>query len=195
MVMHNSLVSRLIVALAGAGAMLASCGTVAEIYKWVDQKGVTNYSGTPQATGKARTLDPGVTTVSVYPAPPIKEAARALDALLRRRVAMLEEQLQAERLARLSQQVSSATDADLAREQCLRERRVDCDTRRDGMAAIPHFYAAPPVFVVRRPFLFSRPSSYPRPLTPRLVRPARFAQPAGASARGSERRRPSRKHR
>ena len=164
MVMRRSPVSRPILALAWAGAMLASSGSVAEIYKWVDQKGVTNYSSTPPATGKARTLDPAETTVSVYQAPPPQEPARRLDAMLRRRIAMLEDQLQAERLARLAQQASYRTDAGLAREQCVRERRVDCDTSREGVPASPRYYAvAAPVYVIVRPSAFLPARGRPAP--------------------------------
>ncbi len=165
-------------------AMAWSSGTFAEIYKWVDQKGVTNYSSAPPATGKARALDLQATTFSVYQAPAPQDAARMLDAIMRQKVAMLENQLQAERLARLSQQAIYRTDAGLAYEQCLRERRVDCDSGRDGLRATPYFYAAAaPVFVVGRTFPLTRFT----PMTPFTRTPpaafrtmVRFHQPAAA---------------
>jgi hypothetical protein len=155
-----------------------SCAT-AEIYKWVDQKGVTNYSSAPPATGKARTLDPETVTVSVYQAPPPQEAARALDAMMRQRVAMLENQLRAERLARQTHQASTQLESDrgqLAYEQCLRDRRVDCDRMRDGLYASnpypyvgsyvtrPYYVAAAPVLVAGRTVSYPQVrSAHPRP--------------------------------
>ena len=109
MVMRPLPVSRIIVALVWVAAMVESSGSMAEIYKWVDQKGVTNYSSGPPATGKARTLNLETVTVSVYQAPAPQDAARALDVMMRQRVAMLENQLRAERLA---QQASHQADAD-----------------------------------------------------------------------------------
>ena len=187
MVMRPLPVSRPSVALLVWGwvvAMAWSSGSLAEIYKWVDQKGVTNYSSAPPATGKAQMLDPAAATVSVYQAPSPQDAARLLDAMMRQRVAMLENQLQAERLARLAQQASHQTGADRYYEQCLRERRVDCDSGRDGMHATPYFYAAAaPVFVVGRTFPLTRFT----PMTPFTRTPpaafrtmVRFHQPAAA---------------
>lgn len=192
MVMRRFSVSRRIAALVWVVAMAWSSGTFAEIYKWVDQKGVTNYSSSPPATGKARTLDPETVTVSVYQAPAPQDAARALDAMMRQRVAMLENQLRAERL---SQQAAYQTDGDrtrLAYEQCLRERRVDCDTGRDGMHATPYFYAAAaPVFVVGRPFPLT---PFTTPITPFTRTPpavlgtmVRFHQPTVGSTRTTDR--------
>lgn len=184
MVMRRFPAGRLIAALLWAGAW-SSCGSV-EIYKWVDQKGVTNYSGAPPATGKARTLDPEATTVSVYPAPAPQDTARAPDAVMRHRVAMLEDQLRAERLSR---QAAHQTDADrtrLAYEQCLSERRVDCDSGRDGMHATPYFYAAAaPVFVIKRPFAFTPNAPFTR--TPPFGSMARFARPPVRSTRTTDR--------
>lgn len=146
--------------------MLWSVGSNAEIYKWVDDNGVTHYAGTPPATGKARKLDPATLTVSVYQAPPKDEQARKLAALQSQRIARLEQQLQAERLARLSQQASHRSDAELAREQCLKERRVDCDSGRDGVPASPTFFTvAAPTYAIARPRAFVPPlrNSHPAP--------------------------------
>jgi len=172
-------------------AMAWSSGSAAEIYKWVDQKGVTHYSSAPPATGKARILDPAATTVSVYQAPAPQDSARVLDAIMRRRVAMLENQLQAEHLARLSQQASYQTEGERYYEQCLRERRVDCDSGRDGLRATPYFYAASaPVFMAGRPF----PLTPMTPFTPTRVfgTVVRFPHPAGGSTRAGDHRGSSR---
>jgi hypothetical protein len=201
MVMRHISCTRLIAACAVAAVLSvwSPCPS-AEIYKWVDQKGVTNYSSAPPATGKARALDPGATTVSVYPTMALQDAAR-LDAIMRQKVAMLENQLRAERQARLTQQASYRTDAGLAYEQCLRERRVDCDSGRDGMRATPYFYAAAaPVYVVGRPFP-STPfpitpfTPFPRTPPPAFATMARFSQPPVVSARTAGHRALSRKFR
>jgi hypothetical protein len=186
MVMRRPTVRRPSVALVVVGwvvAMAWSSGSIAEIYKWVDQKGVTNYSATPPATGKARALDPAAATVSVYQATAPQDAAR-LDALMRQKVAMLEDQLRA---ARQTQQASYQTDSDrhrLTYEQCLRERRVDCD--RTGTSAMPYppylYAAAAPVLVVGRPF----PLTPMAPFTPTTVfgTTVGFSQPGFSQPRG-----------
>ena len=159
MVMRPLPVSRPSVALLVWGwvvAMAWSSGSLAEIYKWVDQKGVTNYSSAPPASGKARTLAPGAAAVSVYPAPPPRDAERA-DAAMQARIERLENELLAERRAR---QTSTRAESDrrrLAYEQCLRDRRVDCDLVRDGLPATdyftPYYAVAAPFVVAARPFL------------------------------------------
>jgi hypothetical protein len=155
-------------------AMAWSPGTFADIYKWVDQKGVTNYSSSPPASGKARTLNLETTSVSVYQAPSPQDSARLLDALMRQRVAILEYQLRAERMARLASYQIDADHYRLVYEQCLRERRVDCDGGRAGTYASPYFYASAPL-VVGRPFPFTTPMT-----TFTRTTPAGFSQPGGS---------------
>ena len=168
-------------------AMAWSSGTYAEIYKWVDQNGVTNYSSSPPATGKAQTLDPGATMVSVYQAPAPQNAARALDAAMRARIERLEDELRAERRARETRQVSARAESDrrqYAYEQCVRDRHVDCDS--GGTHATPYFYAAVAPVVGRPLTPFTTPI---RPFTPfrPFTRPAVIGvglpQPAGVSTR------------
>ena len=175
MVMRRLPVKCLIVASVWGGAIAWSPGTFAEIYKWVDQKGVTNYSSSPPAAGKAKTLNLEATSVSVYQAPSPQDSALLLDAMMRHRVAMLEHQLRAERMARMA---SYQTDADRYRldyEQCLSERRVDCDGGRTGTYASPYFYAPAPLFMVRRPFPFTNPMT---PFT--RTTPTRFSNRGGS---------------
>lgn len=173
MVIRGVSVDRLIFALVWAAAIAGSSGSSAEIYKWVDQNGVTNYSGAAPATGKAQTLDVQAASVSVYPAPAPQDAARALEGMMRRRIAGLENELRAQRLSAQTQQISYSGDSDrLAYEQCVKERRVDCDAPRDGRHASPYFYAAAPVLVVGRP-LTTAPLTAFRPIhAPGQDRPA-----------------------
>ena len=98
----------------------------AQIYKWVDDNGVTHYSDTaPEKTKPANKLDVVAERISVYPQDPslMQQMAYAnSNAALASRVANLEHQLQAERMARqyaaaASQVYTSAYD------QC----GLDCD--------------------------------------------------------------------
>ena len=157
MVMRPSFVSRSIAALVWVLGMTCSSATYAEIYKWVDEKGVTNYSSAPPATAKARSIDLQSATVSVYEAPPPQQAARALDTAMRARIERLENELLAERRARPTSTQAESDRRQLAYEQCLRDRRVDCDQVRDGpYATYPyslHYAVAAPLLVIARPFL------------------------------------------
>ena len=134
-----------------------SSGAVAEVYKWVDEKGVTNYAGAPPATGRARSIDLSSASVSVYEAPPPQPAARALDAAVRARMERLENELLAERRARQASTQAESDRRQLAYEQCLRDRRVDCDLVRDGLPATdyftPHYAVAAPFVPDGRSFL------------------------------------------
>lgn len=167
--------SRLIAALAWVVATAWSPGSYADIYKWVDQNGVTNYSSSPPAAGKAKAVNLEAARVSVYQAPSPQDSARLLDAMMRHRIATLENQLQAEHRARVA---SYQTDADryrLAYEQCLMERRVDCDGERTGMYSSPYFYASAPLLVVGRQLPFTTPmTAFRRPT------PAGFTRPGGS---------------
>ena len=85
---------------------LVAPATAAQLYKWVDERGVTNYSSEPPADpGAAKKLLPVEGNLSVYsPDPALKRSTetdrrdgnRALEA----RIASLERQLEVERLAR-----------------------------------------------------------------------------------------------
>ena len=160
MVMRSSSVSSTIAALAWALGVGWPTATYAEIYKWVDEKGVTNYSSAPPKTAKARKIDLQAASLSVYEAPLPQRAARALDAAMRAKIERLENELLAERRARQTRQASARAESDrlqLAYEQCLRDRRVDCDLVRDGLPATdyftPYYAVAAPFVVAARPFL------------------------------------------
>ena len=156
-----------------------SSSVPAEVYKWVDDKGVTNYSSAPPTTGKARKIDLQAASVSVYEAPLPQQAARAPDAAMRAKIERLENELLAERRARQTRQASAQAESDRlqrAYEQCLRDRRVDCDLVRDGLPATdyftPYYAVAAPFVVAARPFLPPRRMrAGPRPVfgaVPRL---------------------------
>src|SRR5262245_19450193 len=85
----------------------ASPALSAQLYKWVDERGVTNYSNQPPADpGAAKNLGPVEGNLSVYsPDPALTRAVAAsrqasYNRGLAERVDYLERQLEAERLAR-----------------------------------------------------------------------------------------------
>ena len=155
-------VSGLATALAIAAALLAPASSVpaATVYKWVDDKGVVNYSTAPPPTAR--------NAVAINAAPALESAGLSAtdeearywrdrrqretqrdsrdyqDLRLRRETEELR-QLQIRQQMQLSAQAASADDERrrLAREQCLRERRVDCDG--GGIANYTPYTPAPVV--------------------------------------------------
>ena len=118
-------VTTLAVVIAGAPAW-------AQVYKWVDERGVTHYSDqAPPKQAAEKKLDIVTDRLSVYTPDPslIRPSGRSgSDPALSDRVDRLERELQAERQAR---QYEAAAEAQAymtaAYEQCLADRRVDCD--------------------------------------------------------------------
>ena len=112
----------------------ASANVHAQVYKWVDQNGVTNYAAKPPTqTNSVKKLDVVAERLSVYA--PDKAVLRALssassrnDPTLSNRIDWLERQLAAERLARQYAAAGEAGAMQAAYEQCLSQRRVDCDS-------------------------------------------------------------------
>jgi hypothetical protein len=116
---------RLLIALV---ASLASAPASAQVYKWVDERGVTNYSSQPPADA-AKKVAIVEDKISVYT--PDKALMQAIEAArqgsnqaLSERVASLERQLEAERRAR---QYASAAEAPAASDPCLGGRAIDCN--------------------------------------------------------------------
>lgn len=158
-----------------AAAVATSCSAAAEIHKWVDEKGVTNYGSAPPQKAKSKVLDPQSARVSVYTPPP--QASRQLESMMRDRIDRLEGEVQAERRARQTQQASLQSEEDqrrLAYEECVRDRRVDCDQIRDGIYSAPYYYGAyMPSYgygVRRRPGVPKHPVA--RPLSSYATSPA-----------------------
>jgi hypothetical protein len=115
---------RLLIALV---AILAAAPASAQVYKWVDERGVTNYSSQPP-TDAAKKVAIVEEKISVYT--PDKALMQAIEAArqgsnraLSERVASLERQLEAERRAR---QYASAAAAPAAYDPCLGGRAIDC---------------------------------------------------------------------
>ena len=117
----------------------------AQVYKWVDEKGVVNYSSTPPEKRKSTRLDEEngrLSTVESY------DYARNLpsprERALQDRVDRLEQEAARNRQT-AAQQEAAAQQAQLQwREACIAQRRVDCDdpyaTPYDpGLAPYPIF--------------------------------------------------------
>jgi uncharacterized protein DUF4124 len=112
---------------------LATVPAYAQVYKWVDERGVTNYSSEPPADRKAG-LKPATVAdrISVYaPEPAVQRAISAIslgkDRILSDRIDSLERQLAADRQSSQYAAAAEAHAAQAAYAQCVAERRVDCD--------------------------------------------------------------------
>jgi hypothetical protein len=133
---------RLLIALL---AILASAPASAQVYKWVDERGVTNYSNQPPTDPKAANKVAIVEEkISVYT--PDKALMQAVEAARQRsnqglseRVASLERQLEAERRAR---QYASAAEPQAAYDPCQGERAIDCSGFYSG------YYPYGPAYVI-----------------------------------------------
>lgn len=135
------------------GALLASMPASAQqsgIYKWKDEKGVVHYSNTPPPEGtKATVLDESKSKVSVVPgvqapAPP----PAGSDAQLQNRVQRLERELEDERRSQAAASQAQSDAYQRWREECLKQRRLDCD---DPTAAVSPIYGYPAPPIVRPP--------------------------------------------
>ena len=113
--------------------MLAAIPAYAQVYKWVDERGVTNYSSEPPADRNARVNAATVADrMSVYaPEPAVQRAISAIstgkDRILSDRIDSLERQHAAEGQSSQYAAAAEARAAQAAYVQCLAERRVDCD--------------------------------------------------------------------
>ena len=99
----------------------------AQIYKWVDEKGVTSYGNKPPPNaGRLATLTDGESRLSVIPSSRPQQAPAARERDLESRIARAERDRDA-----LPNGVDRATVDALGRqlewrERCFAERRVDC---------------------------------------------------------------------
>jgi hypothetical protein len=141
MVMRN-------VQLATLAALLALAPLVhAETYKWVDEKGVVNYSNTPPTNAKSVKLDEEqgrVSTIETYDYS--RGGAGTREKALQERVARLEQEVAYGRQAAAMEERAAAEAYRQWRERCLAQRRVDCDDPYAG-AYDPGYVYPSPVFV------------------------------------------------
>ena len=134
----------------------------AEIYKWVDEKGVVNYSESPPPKGRARVITPEGPPVSVYTPPAPREPAAA-ERELKNRVSDLEQTLARERQA---QDYAAGLEAEREAqwlERCRQDRRVDCG---DDPWGVDYPY----VIHTRPPHWHPRPMPRPKSLPHRALR-------------------------
>lgn len=120
----------------GGCLTFAATPALAQIYKWVDDRGVVNYGNQPPDNRKAKELDTSAITLSVYEAPKPRqgaEATRSEVASLGNKIDRLERQLEAERQARQYAAEADARAIQMAYDQCVAERGVDCNGIYDGI--------------------------------------------------------------
>jgi uncharacterized protein DUF4124 len=150
--------------------LLAAAPAFAQVFKWVDDKGVVNYSDEAPASRNSRQLDPKSTRVSTYTTDDAqKRAATTLasanESALSEKIDRLERKLDAERYARNLSDAQMQTAANALYERCVRDRRVDCDYAGTDpypyydTAYYPYYYGT---VVAARPHRV-----HPRPMVPR----------------------------
>lgn len=151
--------------LMGGLLLLMASTAQSQIYKWVDERGVVNYSADPPNGRQSQKVDPNAARVTVVPSSPMPTSpgASVSESGLRERVSRLENDLEAERARRTAGQPTEEERLARAREQCLAQRRVDCDTNPYG--ALP---VANEPSVIVQPIV--RPIRPIKPITPPPVR-------------------------
>ncbi|MCC6473250.1 MAG: DUF4124 domain-containing protein [Burkholderiales bacterium] len=111
--------------IAAACAASWSITAAAEVYKWVDERGVVNYSGTPPGSGNAAKAMAVPERVSSYTPPPMPRPDP--DGALRERIGELEQALRAERMRRQQDERAEREQRQRAHDECVLARRVDCE--------------------------------------------------------------------
>lgn len=175
---------RLILPSAFAAIFLAA-PAFAQVYKWVDERGVVNYSNEAPASRNSTVLDPKSVRVSTYSTEEAPKSAPGTltttnDRSLSEKIDRLERKLDAERYARSLSDAQVQTAADSRYEQCLRDRRVDCD-----YAGVDPYYYGPYYgsVVVGRPHVRPRPMLHQNVAAPRPAGRAAFAPARSAAPR------------
>ncbi len=136
--------------LALAAALALAPAVHADIYKWVDDKGVVNYTSTPPENRNSTKLDEEqgrVSTIEAYDYS--RSGAQRREQALQERVARLEEEAARGRQAAALDAAAAAEAYRVWREQCIAQRRVDCDGPYAGSFVDPGFAFFPGV--VARP--------------------------------------------
>lgn len=132
----------------GFAAIFLAAPAFAQVYKWVDERGVVNYSSDPPANRTSTMLDPKSVRVSTYTSDDAQRRTAttlpsASESALSEKIDRLERKLDAERYARQSLmggQIQAAADSRY--DQCVRDRRVDCDYA----GADPYYYDYAPYY-------------------------------------------------
>lgn len=155
-------------------ALLAAPGVRAEVYKWVDEKGVVNYGTTPPPGKSAKQLPAGAPGVTVVPGEPVPPPAPApAKSASDERVERLERALAAEKAQRESKEQREDDKRRAAIAQCEANRGVDCD--EDPYQQLNGGYGVPSRVVVRPHPIYPPnppPPPPPKPKPPEKERPA-----------------------
>lgn len=144
----------------------------ADVYKWVDEKGVVNYSNSPPEKRKSVKLDEENGRVSTIQSDYARDdATTQRERALQQRVARLEQEAALSRQTAAQQEAAAQEGYRQWREQCFAQRRVDCDDPYAGAYDPGYVYPYPSYRPVRP--LPSRP-------VPGMYRPTpRFAVGGG----------------
>jgi len=112
----------------GIALAVLPLATLAQVYKWTDDKGVVNYSSSPPDNRKSQKLDEDKGRVSTIEAQDLSrsEAVRREQAL-KERVDRLEQDAERNRQSATAQELAAAEAQRQWRARCITERRTDCD--------------------------------------------------------------------
>jgi hypothetical protein len=180
---------RLVLSSSFSVAFLAAAPAVAQVFKWVDDKGVVNYSNEAPANRSSTLLDPKSARVSTYATDDLQKRAptappSANESALSEKIDRLERKLDSERYARQRQaEAQLQVAADARYQQCVRDRRVDCDYV--GMEPYPYYDA--PYYPYYGAVVVARPHrAHPQPIARRHdSSPKPTGRPAFSSARST----------
>jgi len=179
-----------------AALCAASAAPAADtVYKWIDEKGVVNYTTTPPSKRKAVTVDvapavAGQGVVMDYDEARYWRSRNAREAANDMENSRLQRDTEQLRQSRLRQEIAAAESAtrqksaaQMAGDQCRSERRVDCESS-GGMAGVSgsSLYAYQPIVVVApQPATTTSPGPYfsvtPN-FTPGYSKPLIYGTPA-----------------
>ena len=152
--------ARFVVPSVVAALLLAAAPAAAQGYKWVDDKGVVNYSTEVPPNRTSTVLDPKATRISVYPPEDALKRGSASERSLSEKIDRLERKLDAERYARQRMADEQTQVVDDRYDRCLRDRRVDCDS------GDPYYAPYGPAIVMVRPSHFRSRPFVTRPFLP-----------------------------
>jgi len=166
-----------------AAGLLIGASAFAQVYKWVDNRGVVNYSNEAPANRNSTVLNPKSVRVSTYSTGDVPRSDQgtlipARDPVASEKIDRLERDLETERHARSLSEAQAQAAADSWYQQCLRDRRVDCDyAGADAYYDYGPYYGAVAV---------TRPRLRPRPVArPNAAAPGAFGRPAFSTMRSA----------
>ncbi len=140
-----------------SSALMAAPPANAQMYKWVDERGVVSYSNSPPpSAGKTSKVSVVEDRVSVYTPDELISRAMADESMGNKRRARLEAQAEAAQRAKARQASaqpgtpsSKEAERKTAYDRCVSERRVECDSILSGNpTAASHGYNGLPQYVV-----------------------------------------------